>query len=106
MYGTLHYGPNGVDNQIGVNQGGLDLTQWHTWSVEWSPGKLVFLIDGTVWGTINDSNVTAQNMGLFMQIEPWVQGVSPSSTWENYVDGSTPANVNLQVDWVKVYQAG
>jgi hypothetical protein len=105
VYGTLHYGANGQDNQVGVNKGGLDLTQWHVWSVEWSPGKLVFLVDGTVWGTVSNSNVTAQNMGLFMQAEPWVQGVSPNSTWEQYVDSSTPASVNLQIDWVREYKA-
>lgn len=31
-------------------------TQWHEWSVEWTPSKLVYKVDGVVWGEVNDSS--------------------------------------------------
>jgi len=48
---TLHFGPqnHGVFRVLPI-----DLTKWHTWGVEWSRTKLVYLVDGYVWGVITD----------------------------------------------------
>jgi beta-glucanase (GH16 family) len=98
-YATLHYGTN--NTMIG-RQVAVDLTQWHTLGVEWTPGHLVYTIDGQVWATVADVNVPSTPMALDIQTQAWACG---TSTWEQCPNATTPAHVNLYVDWVVAYSA-
>ena len=96
---TCWYDHNGAPTQIQSTLTGIDLTQRHTYGVEWTAGKLVYTIDGTVWAT-NTSHVPAIPMHLCVQTEAWPPG---STDWEFGTDSTTPANVNMYVDWVVQY---
>jgi hypothetical protein len=50
---TLHWG---AINQIDQRTVTVDMLQWHTWGLIWTPKSITYLVDGQVWGTI--SNVT------------------------------------------------
>jgi beta-glucanase (GH16 family) len=83
---TFHYGKNiHLDNSVAV-----DLTQWHTFGVEWTPGKLVYTLDGHAWGTVVNPHVPHIPMRLCIQTQSY--GLQP-----------TPAVINLEVDWVVIY---
>jgi beta-glucanase (GH16 family) len=99
-YSTLHYGTNNtqVSKSVGVN-----LTQWHTLGVEWTRNQLVYTLDGRNWATVSNANVPRIPMVLDIQTQGW--GCS-TSTWEQCPDASTPAAVNLYVDWVVAYAPG
>jgi beta-glucanase (GH16 family) len=100
---TLHCGANG-DNRCQIPQSlaGYDATQWHTVGVEWSPGKLVYTVDGTAWATVTDAKVPSIPMFLAVQTQSLV-----CSRHNTCLSPSTPAEVDLQVDWVAAYyQAG
>jgi hypothetical protein len=96
---TEHWGtyPNvfGASNTLPVN-----LSQWHTVGVEWSPGKIVYTMDGSPWATETNANVPNVPMQLALQTEAWQCG---TSTWEECANTSTPAEVDMDVDWIVAY---
>jgi hypothetical protein len=93
---TLHYGKS--DDQI-ARSVSADFSQWHTLGVEWTAGKLVFTLDGSVWATIANSNVPSENMEMDLQTQAGTCG----STADPCTDASTPSVVEMQVDWVVAY---
>jgi len=55
--------------QEGVQVTRVDLTQWHTLGVEWTPRMLRYTIDGRVWATVTGSEVPAVPMALAVQTQ-------------------------------------
>jgi beta-glucanase (GH16 family) len=45
----------------------VDMTQWHTYGVEWTPTRLAYTVDGRVWATMYGSAVPHQAMKLAIQ---------------------------------------
>lgn len=93
---TLHSG--GQDNMI-YRLLRVDLTQWHTLGVQWTPGQLRFTIDGRVWSDLRSSRVPAIPMVLALQTQTW----PCVGTWGRCPNASTPATVRMYVDWVVAY---
>jgi beta-glucanase (GH16 family) len=94
-----HWGTPTIDNRL-TDTLTLDLSQWHTVGVEWSPGKLVYTMDGVPWATETNANVSNVPMQLALQTEAWQCG---TSAWEECASSSTPAEVDMDVDWIAVY---
>lgn len=94
---TLHYGSN--NTQVHQETTG-DFSVWHTAELDWTTDRLVYRIDGTVWATMTTTNVPDTPMSIAIQSQAWACG-----TWEGCPDSSTPAEVNLYVDWVVAYSA-
>lgn len=76
----------------------VDLTQWHTWVVEWTPGALLYRCDGVPFGSVSGPAVPTVPMHLGLQTEPWAAATS----WEHAVDSTTPTTVHTYVDSVRV----
>lgn len=93
---TLHYGP--TDQQIARTVTG-DFTNWHTLGVEWTPGQLVFTMDGRDWATIDNPNVPSQVMEMDLQ----TQAGSCGNVDDPCPDSSTPNEVDMDIDWVVAY---
>ena len=96
-YATLHSGPRNTMVQRSV---ATDLTQWHTWGVEWTHEKLVYTLDGHEWASMSGASVPSVPMVLDIQDQAWACG---TNAWEACPDASTPTNVDLNVDWVAAY---
>ena len=96
MSATLHYGASNRQIQRTVH---ADFTRWHTMGVEWRPGRLVYTLDGRPWGQVRSRHVPAERMEFDMQTQAGTCG----DRWAPCPDASTPAHVNMQVDWVKAY---
>ncbi len=96
-HATLHYGANNtmVGNQVPVN-----LTNWHTLGVQWTPGQLIYTLDGRPWAVVRNTHVPSTPMVLDIQTQAWACG---TSTWEQCPNASTPSHVNLYVDWAVAY---
>ncbi len=95
---TVHYGEDNL--QLGQSLAG-DFTQWHTFMVDWLPDRIVFYVDGVAHFTVTDPAAIPKGpMHLALQLDTGVCG----SQWIGCPDASTPANVGLHVDWVKVYE--
>jgi hypothetical protein len=79
--------------QVAVN---IDMTQWHTWGVVWTPTSITYTVDGRAWQSFtNASEIPDQPMTLDLQQQTWC-GASPA-----WACPSTPQS--MQVDWVADY---
>jgi len=93
--GTVHYG--GSSNQTDSLTVSIDMTQWHTWGVVWSPTTIYFTVDGNVWGEVDATNeIPTQNMTLDIQQQTWCSS--------GFACPTTPQST--LVDWVAVYSPG
>jgi outer membrane protein OmpA-like peptidoglycan-associated protein len=90
---TLRYGPGGQQKQVQRN---IDMTQWHTWGVIWTPTSLMYTVDGHVWGRYTiSSRVPHVAMTLNIQQQTWCS--------TNFACPSSPQST--QVDWVSEFKA-
>jgi hypothetical protein len=54
----------------------VDLTEWHTLGVEWTPGKLAYILDGRNWATVTSAHVPSIAVSLGIQAQAWASGIS------------------------------
>jgi hypothetical protein len=88
---TTHYGAGDATIERTVN---IDLTQWHTWGLIWTPTSLTYTVDGNVWGTVDTAAaIPTIPMHLSLQQQTWC-----ASNW-----ACPTANSSLDVDWVAQY---
>lgn len=71
---------------------------FHTFGVDWQPGKLSFYVDGMLRHTLVNEGVASQEMYLILNLA--VGGWFPDSP-----DATTPFPADFVVDYVRVYQA-
>jgi len=90
---TDHYLANNLQIQRTVN---VDMTQWHTWGVVWTPTSLDYVLDGKVWGKVMGSaEIPSVPMSLHIQQQSWCQSgwacpTSPQSTLVDWVAEYSP----------------
>jgi hypothetical protein len=90
---TVHFG---TANSIDQRSLTIDMTQWHTWGVIWTPTSITYTVDGRAWGTVAvTSEIPNQAMTLDLQQQTWC-----SSGW-----ACPTAPQSMQIDWVAEYTA-
>lgn len=112
---TNHWrGPNGEDRYHSVEIKSIDGTPsdaagtpydgkaWHTYTLDWLPGKLVYYIDAVkVYETPAGEPVSAMPMSLGLQMFV----AARDDTWYGGAPERTTRKVDLHVDYVKVYES-
>jgi hypothetical protein len=90
---TVHYGAgNSVDHRSLT----IDMTQWHTWGVVWSPSAITYVVDGKVWAVVNaSSEIPSKPMTLDIQQQTWCSAGFACPT----------APQSTLVDWAAIYTA-
>lgn len=93
----MHYASNdGTANSLGVQDAFASTATypvWHTSVIEWSPGRVNFVLDGKVLGTSTTSQVPSRPMHWVIQSETALSGALPS----------TSAHAHVSVDWLAVW---
>jgi beta-glucanase (GH16 family) len=74
----------------------VDMTQWHTYGVEWSPNRLTYTLDGKAWGSVTGAAVPRVPMNLAIQ----TQAMRPAGA----ISSAMPREVTEYIDWVSVYK--
>ncbi len=94
---VVHFGAE--NDQVGSTVVG-DFTEWRTYAVEWTPDHVAGFVDGQeVFRTTDPAHIPTRPMHLVVQ-----QDVGPSDDgWTPALDGRTPPEVRMEIDWVRVY---
>ena len=88
---TVHWGSANNQDQRTTN---VDMTQWHTYGVIWTPTTLTYTLDGAVWGTVtNSSEIPSVPMTLDLTQQTWCSSGFACPT----------APQSMQIDWVAEY---
>ena len=89
-------------------KGYFDVDKWHVYGLEWSPGSLVFTIDGTATGVYNkSSDAEALANGQWPFDRPFYIILNQSVRQFGTPFGGDPDLdyvYETQFDWVRVYQ--
>ncbi|CAH2604129.1 Family 16 glycosylhydrolase [Rhodovastum atsumiense] len=97
---TVHWAGASGEDQYRPHQFDIDYSQWHTYTTDWTPGKISFYVDGSLIHTVTQ-HVPSIPMSVAVQgnvgaaSEQWYGG-SPNHSGVNHVD--------IQVDYVSMAQ--
>ena len=111
-YGTIHYGNPHGQKQGTYTLGGSDFaSEYHTFTVEWEPGKIVWYVDGMKYHEAKDWYSTTEGQGTVAYPAPFDQpfymilNLAIGGSWVGYPDENTTyADQALEVDYVRAYQ--
>jgi outer membrane protein OmpA-like peptidoglycan-associated protein len=93
---TVIWGDAGGQRQQSQVALDIDMTQWHTWGVIWTPTSLLYTVDGKVWGQFDvPSEIPSVPMTLHLQSQTWCVF--------NYACPTAPEST--LVDWVAEYSS-
>jgi beta-glucanase (GH16 family) len=97
---VAHWGPDGTDNMHGTSVPG-DFSKWHTFALEWLPDRITWYVDGVKkYENTDKAVIPTTPMHLTIQLD---QG--PKKDWILPRDETTPDEVALEVDWVRISAA-
>jgi beta-glucanase (GH16 family) len=95
---VIHFSPQ--NKQAGSKVTG-DFSQWHTFAMDWLPNRITWYVDGVKQFETLDKNVIPKvPMHMTIQLD-----MGPYREWIPAADATTPAEVSLWVDWVKIFAA-
>jgi beta-glucanase (GH16 family) len=96
---TNHWRDASGAHQMEHKQFALDYTQWHTYSLEWTPTRLTMLVDGQAMFTTT-KNIPAEEMSVALM--GYVG--APDQDWYGGAPAPDVNYVGINVDYVRVYQ--
>jgi beta-glucanase (GH16 family) len=97
---VTHWEEDGADTVNGTSVPG-DFSQWHTFTMEWLPDRITWYVDGVKkYETTDKKMIPTKPMHLTIQLD---QG--PQKDWILPRDETTPDELSLDVDWVRIYKA-
>ncbi len=77
---------------------------FHTFAVEWSATRLVFLVDGRAYHTVRRTDIGAGNEWVFDRPFHLLLNLAVGGSWPGDPDEHTVFPATLLVDWVAVYR--
>lgn len=107
VLGTIHYGDPYPNNQYQGNkyvlQEGAFSDNYHTFSIEWEPGEIRWLLDGVLFSTKRTQDISPHHWP-FDQNFHFLLNVAVGGNLGGTVDNNIfPAT--MEVDWVRVYDS-
>ncbi len=70
---------------------------WHTYAIDWAPGRLAWLVDGKVRWRVQGPVVPAERMYL-------VANLAVGGPWAGRPGGATEFPATMAIDWVRVWR--
>jgi hypothetical protein len=83
----LHHGD---DQEYG--QKTIDISQWHTYSVEWVDGRITGYLDGEKWFECTDRDKLPRS------------ALHPTIQLDYFPDGGSPQPTEMYVDYMRIYK--
>ncbi len=99
IYGTLHYpGHSGANGNGATTTISNSTTQFHIYSLDWSPTAIKISVDGTVFQTVANSSALPFNLNFF-----FILNVAMGGDFTGPVDPNF-TSATMQVDYIRVYK--
>jgi beta-glucanase (GH16 family) len=107
FYGSIHgpsrASPDGWTITVAKRSRASLAARFHVYGVRWSPGKVVFTLDGVPYGARTRADLKpgdrwALNHPFYLLLDLAVGG-----DWPGSPNASTPFPARMLVDWVRVY---
>jgi len=99
LYGTLHYpGASGGNADGGSTAISNANTEYHIYSVEWSPERIWFLVDGEVYHMYENNPGTPFNKDFF-----FIMNVAMGGTFGGEIDPAFQES-SMEIDYIRLYQ--
>ncbi|WP_281847589.1 glycoside hydrolase family 16 protein [Olleya namhaensis] len=97
--GTLHYpGMSGGNANGGATQVATSTSEFHNYSVEWTPDVIKLVVDGDVFHTVINSDALPFNSDFF-----FILNVAMGGTLGGDIDPAFTQDT-MEIDYVRVYQ--
>lgn len=112
-YGTIHYGEPSDQSQgtYSVAAANNFADNYHTYAVDWEPGKITWYVDGIKYHEESDWFSAKSGQGTVAYPAPFDQpfymilNLAVGGSWVGYPDDSTTyEDQQFAIDYVKVYQ--
>jgi len=111
VYGTLHGPGYSGASSVGASTtlpGNVSLAAgYHVYAIEWSPGKVEWSIDGTVYHTVTPANLPGGVQWVFDNNPHFLLlNLAVGGLWPGNPDGTTVFPQEFRIDYVRVYDLG
>lgn len=99
VYNTYHYFENNnLQSTPSFQVTGADYSaDFHTYGVQWEPGRIIWYVDGVERNRFDNGNVSYEDMYLLVNL-------AVGGWWGGLPDGSTPFPARLSIDYIRAYQ--
>ncbi len=112
LYSNIHYGLPHGENQGTYNlEDGAFSDDFHEFSVEWEPDKMLFFVDGELFHTVNSWYTAVEGEDAVTYPAPFDQpffvqmNLAVGGDWPGKPDATTNFdNAKFEIDYVRVYQ--
>jgi len=99
IYGTLHYpGHSGANGNGATTTISNSTTQFHIYSIDWSPTAIKISVDGVVFQTVANSPGLPFNLNFFFIFNVAMGGDFAGPVDPNFVSAT------MQIDYIRVYK--
>ncbi|MBK1783445.1 glycoside hydrolase family 16 protein [Prauserella cavernicola] len=103
VHGTIHGPGYSAGESIGTGHSidGKFADEFHTFAVDWSPERIVWSVDGTVFQTLTPADVNG-NEWVFEKPFFMILNLAVGGQWPGDPDGNTRFPNTLTIDYVRV----
>lgn len=99
IHGTLHYpGASGGNADGGTTTIQNPSSEFHTYTMEWSEERIIFLVDGEVYHTYENNADSPFNKDFYLILNVAMGGTFGGEIASDFTESS------LEVEYIKVYQ--
>lgn len=107
VHGTVHgpgySGAHGISGSYTLPEGHAFWEDYHVYGVDWSPGRLVFEVDGKAYHTVTPDRLPKEARWVFDHPFYLLLNLAVGGDWPGPPDENTPFPQQMRVDWVRVY---
>lgn len=102
LHGPWPSKPHGIGNELSSP---TPLTNgFHIYGVEWRPESVSFLLDGSVYATVNREDLAPGDPWPFQHPNFLLLNLAVGGEWPGSPDASTQFPTRMLVDWVRIYR--
>ena len=105
IHGPGYSGKHGIGKSVDLPTGETFGDAYHVFAVDWSPGKIAWLLDGRIYQTLTPASLPADAKWVFDGAPFFLLfNLAIGGHWPGYPDATTKFPQELRLDYVRVYR--